>query len=282
MVIRELLNECIRRLDLSGNDNSMFEAHLIVRQCLKMSALDLVLKKSNKVCEKDADKIFSIINRRTKGEPLQYILGTQEFMGLEFKVTPDVLIPRADTEVLVEYILSKYPGKGILALDIGTGSGCIAISIAHFNKNAYLKALDISPKAIEIAEYNAKKNNVASRISFINTDIFKFSPSGRFDLIVSNPPYIESDIIPTLDSVVKDYEPSTALDGGADGLDFYRYIISVSPKMLNDGGMLAFEIGYDQAKSVSELMQKDFCNIEILKDYGGNDRVVAGILKERK
>jgi len=247
-----------------------------------MSPIDLVLKKGEEVSEKNKSMILSIVNRRMSGEPLQYILGTQEFMGLEFKVTPDVLIPRTDTEVLVEYILSKYPNKGFLALDIGTGSGCIAVSLAHFNHRAYIKAVDISAKAIEIAKFNARKNNVSSRISFINTDIFGFEPKGRFDLIVSNPPYIESSVIPTLDDTVKNYEPKTALDGGTDGLDFYRYIISIAPKILDDFGMLAFEIGYNQAESVSELMKKDFYNIEIEKDYGNNDRVAAGVLKERK
>lgn len=282
MVIREIITECINILKNADNDNPIFEAHLIIRHCLKMEPIDLVLKKSEEISLEQTEKILNITHTRAGGQPLQYILGTQEFMGLEFKVTPDVLIPRADTEILVEYILEKYPNKGILALDIGTGSGCIATSIAYYNKRAYFKAVDISKKALEIARYNAKKHNVSGRITFINSDIFEFNENGRFDLIVSNPPYIETDVIPTLDEVVKKYEPMSALDGGKDGLIFYRYIIKKAPSILNDGGMLAFEIGYNQADAVSELMEKDFCDIKIIKDLGGNDRVVAGILKQRK
>lgn len=280
MVIRELITKCSYILKNAGIEDYIFEAHLIIRHCLKMQAIELVLQKNKEVSPEKEKIVLNIAARRSTGEPIQYILGCQEFMGLEFKVTPDVLIPRQDTETLVEYILKKYNGnKGMLALDLGTGSGCIPISLAFYNKSSFFKAVDISEKALDIARLNAKLNNVAGRINFIHADIFSFETSGRFDVIISNPPYIESSVIPTLDNTVKNYEPILALDGGEEGLMFYKHIIKKAPALLNDFGMLVFEIGYNQAEKVTSLMEKDFRNIEIIKDLGGNDRVAAGVLK---
>ena len=282
MVIREIITQCIGILKDAGNDNPIFESHLIVRHYLKMEAIDLVLQKNEEITQLQQNKILTAARRRIKGEPLQYILGCQEFMGLEFKVSRDVLIPRPDTEILVEYILEKYSQRGMMALDIGTGSGCIAVSLACCNRRAYVKAVDISGSALDIARFNADSHGVSGRVSFMRADAFSLDIKGRFDVIVSNPPYIETDVIPTLDSVVKDYEPLRALDGGADGLMFYRTITEKAPSLLNDSGMLAFEIGYNQAEAVTSLMEKDFFNIEITKDLNGNDRVAAGVLKRRK
>lgn len=279
MVIRELLNEAIKTLKESENDNPIFEAHLILRTVLKLSALDIVLKAREDVCETDIASVRDILLRRTSGEPLQYILGTQEFMGLNFSVSPSVLIPRADTEILIEHILSHFAGKPFSALDLCTGSGCIAISLAHFNKNAHITGIDISSAATAAAKKNAQDLNVSERVSFETADIFKFDSFGKFDLIVSNPPYIESDVIPTLSKTVYGFEPTLALDGGADGLDFYRQITKLAPKYLHSGGMLAFEIGFNQKNSVADLMKDNFSDITTLKDYSANDRVVSGILK---
>ncbi|MCH5185881.1 MAG: peptide chain release factor N(5)-glutamine methyltransferase [Oscillospiraceae bacterium] len=282
MVIHEIISRCIRLMRDNNSDNPIFESHIIIRHCLKMQAIDLVLQKNREITPVQEKKILSVAQRRASGEPLQYILGSQEFMGLEFKVTPDVLIPRADTEILVEYILEKYPGsKGMLALEIGTGSGCIPVSLAVYNKRAFFKAVDISEKALEVARFNAKKHNVSGHISFICSDIFSFNTSGRFDVIISNPPYIETDVIPALDKTVRDYEPIGALDGGPDGLMFYRQIIKKAPVLLNDLGMIVFEIGYNQAEAVASLMEEHFHHIEIIKDLSGNDRVAAGTLKAK-
>ncbi len=279
MVIRELIHEISHTLKQSGNDNALFEAHLIVRKALSLSPLDIVLKSGTDVPPEKLKLIYLQVNRRALHEPLEYILGTQEFMGLEFSVNPSVLIPRHDTERLAEHILEHFGGKAFTALDLCTGSGCIAVSLAYFNKNAHVTGIDISPEAIEIAMQNAQLQNVSDRVKFRTCDIFKSDFFGKYDLIVSNPPYIESDVIPTLSDTVNKYEPHQALDGGADGLDFYRHITKTAPRYLSPGGMLAFEIGYNQKESVSELMEASFRSITALKDYGDNYRVISGILK---
>lgn len=275
MVIRELI------ADLTGqlNDNALYEAQELVMSVLGISNTELVLNRNREVSENDKTAVYEKLLRRKKGEPLQYITGTAGFMGLEFKVTPDVLIPRADTETLAEEIISIADGCAKL-LDIGTGSGCIGISVAHFKPDTEVTFLDISKKALEIAKYNAKKNNVNG--IFVNMDILKEYPKERFDIIVSNPPYICDYVIKDLQTEVKDYEPYGALSGGADGLLFYRRITEIAPGMLNENGILAYEIGCDQGEAVSELMRKSFCNVRVLKDLCGNDRVIIGEMKMRR
>lgn len=279
MVIKELLKQIILKLRESGNDNPVFEAHAIFRHVLKLSATDLVLMHEKKVTKRQEEKILEFCRRRTDGEPLQYILGTQEFMSLEFKVTKNVLIPRADTETLVEYVIDRNKDKGFSLLDIGTGSGCIPLSIAAYCPNALVRGVDISPEAKKIAEENCKRLTLSHRADFLLCDIMSEIPKGRYDIITSNPPYIESGVIPKLQTEVKDFEPILALDGGADGLAFYRRICEIAPKLLNASGMLIFEIGYNQADAVTQLMEKHFTNISVVKDVPGNDRVVVGFLK---
>ena len=279
MVIKELLKEMTARLRSAGNDNPVFEAHQIARHILGISAPELVLMHDKKVTKKQEDKLFDIINRRTSGEPLQYILGVQEFMSLEFAVAPGVLIPRADTETLVEYVIDKFEDKGFSMMDICTGSGCIPLSVATYCPRALVRGVDISDTALEFANKNCKGLNLSHRADFSKCDILSEIPKGRYDVVTANPPYIETDVIPTLQTEVRDFEPHLALDGGADGLTFYRRICEIAPKILNHGGMLIFEIGYDQAKAVTELMEKDFAEVKTIKDIPGNDRVVVGILK---
>lgn len=279
MVIKELISETVALLKQHNNENPVFEAHLIVRTILNLSPLDIVLQGNNEIDSESEQKIRLIASKRILGEPLQYILGTQEFMGLEFLVTPSVLIPRKDTEILTEHVLEYFENKPITVLDLCTGSGCIGISIAHFNKNALVTGLDISQDAIKIAQENAEKLKVSDRVSFKVCDVFNMDFFGKYDLIISNPPYIESDVIPTLSKTVKDFEPLSALDGGNDGLDFYKHIVNISPKYLCEKGMLAFEIGYNQKDSVSTLMKTSFTDITAIKDYGDNYRVISGILK---
>ena len=200
--------------------------------------------------------------------------GKTNFYGYDFKVDKNVLIPRLDTEILIEEIIKDIKSRSgeISVLDIGTGSGAIAVSIQK-ETGTKVTAVDISKNALEIAKFNAEQND--AKIEFILSDLFE-NVKQKFDFIVSNPPYIETETIKSLDKEVVLNEPILALDGGADGLDFYKRIIADAPKYLKKNGRLYFEIGYNQASSVSELMKKDFKNIKVLKDYGNNDRVVLG------
>jgi len=277
MVIRELLHEIIQDFKKNNIENSVFEANLIVRTVLKLSPIDMVLSHEKEVEEKQEKAIREYEKRRILGEPMQYILGTQEFMGLEFIVDKNVLVPRADTETLVEEVLKE--NKGMSVLDICTGSGCIGLSIAHYNKKAFVLGLDISEAALQVAEKNAEKLKLSDRVRFEKTDILSQTPSGVFDVIVSNPPYIESAEIEKLQVEVKGHEPHIALDGGADGLDFYRRIINIAPKLLQEKGKLYFEVGFNQAEEVKKLMEKHFDNVEAVKDLCGVLRVVKGEVK---
>ncbi len=277
MVIRELLKETAKALE--GMDNHMFEAHLLVRSILKMSPMDLVLSHTKEVQESDIESVRLAVIRRKNGEPLQYILGTQEFMGTEFDVEREVLIPRADTETLVETVLRHLGKKGASVLDIGCGTGCVGLSIAYHNKRVYSRGVDISDAALALSRRNAEKLNLTDRADFVKADILSEHLSGKYDVIVSNPPYIRSSVIPTLMREVQFYEPHLALDGGDDGLKFYRRIISEAKTLLNENGLLAFEIGFDQGEEVSSLMSESFADVRVIKDLCNNDRVAVGILK---
>lgn len=274
MVISKFVRETAKHL----SENPLFEAEQMVMAVCNLDRTELVLKGRNDVSEEEIEKVNDMVLRRLKGEPLQYIIGECEFMSLKFYTERGVLIPRSDTETLVEKILDfTDENKEYKVLDICTGTGCIGISIANYRKKAKVKLLDISDIAINLAKRNIILNNVNDRVFAEKEDILKDYPKDKYDIIVSNPPYIESDIIDTLQVEVKDYEPHLALDGGKDGLIFYRRIADIAPKMLNVGGILAFEIGYNQGSKVLEIMKKSFYNIQIIKDLCGNDRVVIGI-----
>ena len=226
----------------------------------------------------DEKLIMQAAEQRIKHIPIAYIFGKTNFYGYDLSVNENVLIPRLDTEVLVEKLVEdiKSQSKKVSVLDIGTGSGAIIIATKkETDANCY--AVDVSEKALNVAKENAKLNN--AEIEFIKSDLFENIPDLKVDFIVSNPPYIETEVVKTLEPEVVSNEPNLALDGGEDGLDFYRKIISQAKKHLNANGKLYFEIGYNQGESVSVLMKEDFINIEVIKDYGGNDRVVKGNLK---
>ena len=231
------------------------------------------------------DEIEKMAEERKSGRPIAYIVGNREFMGLDFYVQEGVLIPRPDTETLVDEIIricseEEYKQKDrIDILDIGTGSGAITVSLAYYIKNSFVKSFDISDIALEIGAKNATNNDVEDRTEFIKSDVFSALEGSeeKFDIIVSNPPYIRKDVIPTLHTQVKDYEPYNALEGGEDGLDFYRSITEGSIKYLKKGGILAYEVGHDQAEDVSNIMKN--CGYEKIytkKDLPGIDRVVIG------
>lgn len=279
MVIGEQLRRIVGELKKSGNDNPYFEAHLILRRVLGLSPIDLVLSGDREIGAEELLKTEEYMKRRVKKEPLQYILQSQEFMGLDFYVDENVLIPRQDTEALVEHILEHFGGKALSGIDFGTGSGCIAVSIAKINQKAFMRAVDISDGALEIAKRNAAKNGVSDRVSIEKADIFSYDSYGKYDLIASNPPYIRSADIDGLQEEVRGFEPIGALDGGESGLLYYERITSIAPKLLRKNAMLAFEVGYDQADAVKKMLENNFENIRVIKDLCGVDRVVSGLYK---
>lgn len=216
----------------------------------------------------------SYIEKRSQGIPVAYILGEKEFMGLTFKLNEDTLIPRPDTECLVEKIIETNSFYSPKILDLCTGSGCIGISLLKFITDSSCDLTDISDGAIKMAEENAHTNNVSDRAGVFRLDVINDEFPLGYDIIVSNPPYIESDIVSDLS--VSKYEPLRALDGGFDGLDFYRVIAKKAYNALKKGGMLALEIGYNQGESVKALLS-DFSDVSLYKDYGNNDRVIIAI-----
>lgn len=252
----------------------MNEPELLFTEILNCNRSSLFLNKESPLDKDKSILIASVLKRRIKGEPIQYILGKTEFMGLEFKVNKDVFIPRPETEILVEKTLKVVRELNIL--DMGTGSGCIAISLATLLPNAKIDAIDISEKALKIAKENAKLNNV--NINFIQGDLFTPHPSPLtpYDLIVSNPPYVPTAEIEGLQLEIK-YEPDIALDGGKDGLDFYRRVVTCAPNYLNKGGFLIMEMGFNQRPAVENIFQKsgNFEIIEVVRDYNNIERVVV-------
>lgn len=221
------------------------------------------------------EKYMELIDKRATHVPLQYITGHQEFMGLDFMVSPAVLIPRQDTEILVEEVEKVCAGKSVL--DMCTGSGCIIISLKKRGQIKSAAAADISEEALAVAKINAAKNE--ADISFIHSNMFTHIEE-KYDIIVSNPPYIETEVIKGLMPEVRDFEPLGALDGDEDGLKFYRILAKESKNHLTQNGMLFLEIGCEQAKDVSELLAENgFENIRVVKDYAGLDRVVTAQLR---
>ena len=232
----------------------------------------ILINQNIELSQEEEEKVKEILEKRNNNIPLQYILGKTYFMGLEFQVNENVLIPQPDTELLVEEVLNSVTGKEKI-LDLCTGSGCIAISLKKQLEDCEITASDISEKALAVAQNNIELNNV--KINLKKSNLFENFVE-KFDIIVSNPPYIATDVIATLSKEVQN-EPILALDGGVDGLDFYRKIIELSRNYLNDNGKIFLEIGYDQAEQVKKLFEENkYKNIEIIKDYGGNDRVVKG------
>lgn len=253
---------------LKGNNIDEREARLLLAFVLQISLADLF--KINEITEEQFKLYKETLEKRVSGIPFSYITGEKEFMKLMFKVNENVLIPRPETELLVEEAL-KYNVKNVL--DMCTGSGCIAVSVAFYNKKANVTAVDISQDALKIAQENATKNGV--NVKFVCSDLFT-NITEKYDIIISNPPYIETKTIDNLDLEVRK-EPHIALDGGIDGLYFYRNICENAHKYLNENGVLMFEIGYNQGTTVSEILKNNFYkNIRIVKDLSGNDRICIG------
>ena len=274
---RKLFAKAFDLLKSSDIENVEYDIKAILTDTFGVDLNKFILDMDNEF-EPDKDleaKYLSRIEKRKEHIPLQYIINKQNFYGLDFYVDESVLIPRYDTENIVDRIVKDCKeNKCLSVLDLCTGSGCIAVSL---KKSGFEKvyAADISDKALAVAKHNAKLNN--ADIIFLQSDLYKNFPKEiRFDIIVSNPPYISTDEIARLEKQVRDFEPKLALDGGRDGLDFYKKIINLSKKFLNNKGRLYLEIGYDQSKDVVDLAKKEgYDNIVIIKDLSGRDRGIS-------
>ncbi len=275
----ELVEEGQRRLAAAGVEEAAVDAWLLFSYDKKVDRTWYLLNRTQRASGEEQEVYLKLIARRCERVPLQHITGEQEFMGLPFRVTPDVLIPRQDTEVLVEECL-RHLAPGNIFLDLCTGSGCILVSLLHYAKGTFGTGADLSGKALAVAKGNVEANGVEARL--VQGDLFE-PVTGTFDLIVSNPPYIASAEIETLAPEVRKHEPRMALDGTADGLFFYRRIVQESPSYLKEGGWLCMEIGYDQGAAVRQLMEaRGFATVSVIKDLAGLDRVVSGCYRRNR
>lgn len=276
MTIRELLKEGIERLTTAGFAEASSDASLLLEYMCDISRQDILLEGERDASPDVISTYNEAIARRLQHEPVQYITGYQNFMGLEFRVSRGTLIPRQDTETLVEEVLRKNM-DGNRILDMCTGTGCILLSILKYSNGCVGVGADISEEALITATLNAKELGLDAE--FIKSDLFEsISSDKKFDIIVSNPPYIKSEEIEMLMPEVRDYEPLSALDGDRDGLLFYRRIIDSSRLYLRKEGLLFFEIGYDQGAEVSSLMyEAGYTDVCVVKDLAGLDRVVYGM-----
>jgi len=259
-----------------GVENARLEAEWLLCAATGLDRVGLYLNFERPLNDDELTAYRIMVARRGRREPLQHILGTQEFCGLEFEVSPDVLIPRHDTETLVNEALARMPAAQSV-LDIGTGSGCIAVALAYRLPGASVTAVDISVAALVMARRNAERNGVA--IEFLLGSLLEPVAGRHFDLIISNPPYIPSSDIETLEPEVRDFDPRAALDGGADGLDVYRAIIPAAAALLNSGGWLLVEVGVGQAADVAQIFRAAGVYGEpiITCDGMGHERVVGAL-----
>jgi protein-(glutamine-N5) methyltransferase, release factor-specific len=268
---KELLFSARKYLKEHEITDADVDAWFLLSHVFQISRTDYIVNESQIAEEAKVLQFQQMIELRAKHIPLQHITGSQEFMGLEFEVTPDVLIPRQDTEILVEEVLKVCKGKEVI--DMCTGSGCIIISVGKLGNPSKAVGVDVSPKALEVAIRNSVKQEVS--IEFVQSNLFE-QVDGTFDIIVSNPPYIPTLVIESLMPEVRDHEPLIALDGSKDGLYFYQQITTALERYLRNGGMIFYEIGYDQGEGVKQILMKEgFVDIRVKKDLSGLDRVVS-------
>ena len=280
--IEELINTGTKTLKDSGIDTARLDSELLLGNVIDKERLYLITHKEDTVSEEQCDKFFDMIEKRRKKMPVKYILNKCEFMGIDLHVEEGVLIPRDDTELLVDEVLKNVKEDSqVQVCDLCCGSGAIGISIAYLRKNITVDVLDYYPIPEKVTLINIKKHNLDDRVSFIRSDLLQvpIEKSKKYDIIVSNPPYIEEEEIEKLMDDVQKYEPHTALSGGTDGLDFYRKIVNQSSEVLNENGILAFEIGYNQGEAVKSLMEENnFKDVNVIKDFASLDRIVIGHL----
>lgn len=277
ILIKDLIAKASEKLKKAEVTDYVIDSRLLAEYVFHIDYYKLLVHPDMETDVKNAQIYNQLIEKRAAHIPLQHLTGNQEFMGMNFKVNENVLIPRQDTEILVEEVI-KYINsqkRKVKVLDMCTGSGCIAISIDKLCDNAQVVGADISKKALEIAEINNKENSAG--VDFIESDLFE-NIKECFEVIVSNPPYIESEKIEKLMPEVRDFEPRIALDGTKDGLEFYRNICNNLSRYLKEQGAVFFEIGYNQGSSVSKILnEQGFEKVKVIKDYSQNDRVVFAL-----
>lgn len=279
--VQELLTKGYEILKDKHIESYMLDCQLILCKVLNLDKMAILLNRNMEISEEKAKLYFSLVNKRKERMPLKYLTEQCEFMGIDFFVKEGVLIPRPDTEVLVEEVLRIVEEKGFKKIcDVCCGSGAIGLSIAKLVGNSEVYCYDIDDTALEVTAKNIKKLSLERKAKVIKSDLLSNAIEGKFffDVVVSNPPYIRTDVIPMLMEDVKDYEPYIALCGGEDGLDFYRKITEQSLKVLKPGGILAYEIGYDQSEAVQGiLLDNGYTKVKYMKDLAGLDRVVVGV-----
>ena len=283
MTYRECYEQGCRTLQAAGIEEAILDARLLLEAVCGTDRNDLLVHGEQPVMPQAEEKYLHWIRQRAEHIPLQQLTGEQDFMGLTFSVNEHVLIPRQDTEILVEEVLKELHDR-MRILDMCTGSGCILLSLLHYSNDCEGLGVDLSAEALEVAGRNVLKvltPEKAEHAHFLQSDLFE-KVEGKFEIIVSNPPYIASAKVDKLMPEVRDHEPRMALDGTEDGLHFYRRIIKEAGKHLVNSGMLFFEIGYDQGQAVSELMRAGgYREVQVVQDYAGLDRVVLGTYCER-
>ena len=265
-----------KKLNEKNTKNSRLDSEILLSSTLRIQREEMMLTLNNYISKKELNYFIKLINRRREKEPVAYIVGYKEFWKNKFKVNNSVLIPRPETEHLVEEALKFIPKyRSINILDIGTGSGCIILSILNERKKSYGVALDISKKALKLAKFNAKIQQIKNRIKFVNSDIDKFC-LGKYDVILSNPPYIKNSDIRYLEKDINFYEPKIALRGGFDGYSVINNIIDKSKVLMKKKGKLFLEVGYNQSEHVSRrLIKKGFYINKIVKDLSKNNRCIV-------
>ena len=280
MTYQQLLALGKQKLREAGVPESDLDARLLLEYVCGVSRSFLLAHGDEEVSAGQGERYLEVLCRRGERVPLQHLTGEQDFMGLTFAVNEKVLIPRQDTEILVEEVLKDLHG-GCRILDLCTGSDCILISLLRFSNGCHGVGVDLSEEALEVARENAKALIPEEDCSFLQGDLFA-PVEGKFDLLTANPPYIPSETIRDLMPEVRDHEPKMALDGLEDGLHFYRRIIKECPPYLNGGAQVFFEIGHDQGEAVSGLLKEaGFKEVRVVKDYAGLDRVVSGFFNPK-
>lgn len=278
--IGELLDIATKKLNKVGIDTSRLDSQLILGKVLEKDKLYLITEKDEKVSKYRKKEYLKLIKKRSDKMPVRYILGECDFYGLDFYVEEGVLIPRSDTEILVEEVLKEIPKDAEMKVcDLCCGSGAIGIALAYNRSNINVDSIDFYEIPEKITKKNIERNELEGRVTFIKSDLLKYpiDHGNKYDILVSNPPYIRNEEIEKLMEDVKDYEPRTALSGGDDGLIFYRRIVDESKEVLSNEGILAFEIGHDQGQEVKELMvDAGFEDVRVIKDLANHDRVVLG------